>query len=558
MVNRIYGSIDNVEILAPVSDKPAYPGAPTTPADILTKKALSFVVLLHRAFNNTRVELLQNRQKIQKQIDEGKPLDFFKETESIRQNPEWKGPPLAPGLVDRRTEITGPTDRKMVINALNSPAYTYMTDFEDSSAPTWDNVINGQVNLFDAIRKQIELPTDKKHYKLNLENGRELPTLIVRPRGWHMIDSHILVDGEPISASILDFGLYFYHNAQQLIKNGVGPYFYLPKMEHYLEARLWNEIFNVAQDVLKIPRGTIRATVLIETLPAAFQMEEIIYELRDHSSGLNCGRWDYMFSTIKRLRNNPNNLLPNRDQVTMAVPFMESYVKRLIEICHRRKVHAMGGMAALVPIKTDPKANEAALAKVRKDKEREAKFGHDGSWIAHPGLEPICTSVFDEFMPTPNQLHYIPKDPQITAENLTNTGIEGGKITTEGIRVNLYIGLAYSEAWLRGQGCVAINNLMEDAATAEVSRTQLWQWVTHGAKLADTGETVTKELTTKLLEEETAKLVASSGPGNKFELAAKLFRPEIRGEQFSEFLTDLLYPEITTVGDKVEVASLKE
>ncbi|GMM38628.1 malate synthase [Saccharomycopsis crataegensis] len=558
MVARIYGSIMGVKVLAPVSSKPLYPGAPTTQSDILTKKALAFVALLHRTFNKTRIQLLENRQAIQKQIDSGKPLDFSPETAAIRNDPTWSGPPLGPGLVDRRTEITGPTDRKMVINALNSPAYTYMTDFEDSSAPTWQNVLDGQVNLFDANRKQIELPTERKHYKLDPSKLNDLPTLIVRPRGWHMVDSHILVDGEPISASMLDFGLYFFHNAAQLIKNNRGPYFYLPKMEHYLEARLWNDIFNVAQDVLKIPRGTIRATVLIETLPAAFQMEEIIYELRAHSSGLNCGRWDYMFNTIKRLRNNKNNLLPDRDQVTMGVPFMQAYVKRLIEICHRRKVHAMGGMAALIPIKTDPEANRVALLKVEKDKEREAIAGHDGSWIAHPALEPICTKVFDKHMPTPNRLHYIPEDPKVTSKDLTDTSIEGGKITTEGIRVNLYIGLCYSEAWLRGQGCVAINNLMEDAATAEVSRTQLWQWVTHGAKLADTGESVTKELTSKLLEEETAKLVKSSGEGNKFELAAKLFRPEIRGEQFSEFLTDLLYPEITTVGNPIELSTLKD
>lgn len=554
MLKETYGSLNGVELLAPVSDKPFYPSAPTTQADILTKPALAFVALLHRTFNKTRLERLEHRQKVQAAIDSGETLSFLPETEAIRNDPTWTGPPLAPGLIDRRTEITGPTDRKMVINALNSPAYTYMTDFEDSSAPTWQNVLDGQVNLFDAVRRQIELPTERKHYKLDL--SRELPTLIVRPRGWHMEDHHILVDGKPISASLLDFGLFFFHNAKELIKIGHGPYFYLPKMEHHLEARLWNDVFCVAQDVLNIPRGTIRATVLIETLPAAFQMEEIIYELRQHSSGLNCGRWDYMFSTIKRLRNRPESVLPDRDQVTMGVPFMQAYVKRLIEICHRRKVHAMGGMAALIPIKNDPAANEAAMAKVEADKEREALAGHDGSWIAHPALEEICTRVFDKVMPTPNQIHYIPEDPKITSKDLTDTSIQGGKITIEGIRVNLYIGLCYSEAWLRGQGCVAINNLMEDAATAEVLRTQLWQWVTHGAKL-DNGETITKELTTKLLAEEVAKLEKVAGPGNKFALAAKLFEPEIRGEKFSEFITDLLYPEVTTVGEKVDTSSLK-
>lgn len=553
---RTYGNLENVELLGNITLTPAFSNAPTTQADILTKDALQFVTLLHRNFNSTRKQLLENRAKVQDAIKNGTDLKFLDETKSIREDPTWSGPPPAPGLYDRRCEITGPPDRKMVINALNSVAYTYMTDFEDSLAPTWQNVINGQVNLFDAIRQQIELPTEKKLYKVNDYN--EAPTLIVRPRGWHMVESHVLVDGEPISASIFDFGLYFYHNAHELLKRGAGPYFYLPKMEHHLEARLWNDIFNVAQDLLKVTRGTIRATVLIETLPAAFQMEEIIYELRQHSSGLNCGRWDYMFNTIKRYRFSGSHLLPNRDQVTMKVPFMQAYVKNLVYVCHRRGVNAMGGMAALIPIKNDPEANKIAMEKVYNDKLNEATKFFDGSWIAHPALGAICLDVFNKCMTTPNQIHKIPANPNTTAKDLLDTAISGSKITTDGIRINLYIGLCYCEAWLRGQGCVAINNLMEDAATAEVSRTQLWQWVTHAAKLQDTGKTVTKELTLSLLKEETDKLIAASGEGNCFAKAAKLLEKEVAGEEFHEFLTDFLYPEIVTVTEKpVALSELK-
>lgn len=386
-----------------------------------------------------------------------------------------------------------------------------------------------------------------KAYKLN-DDIAKLPTLIVRPRGWHLEEKHLLVDDEPMSGSIFDFGLYFFHNAKKLIEIGKGPYFYLPKMEHHLEAKLWNDIFCVAQDYLGIPRGTIRATVLIETLPAAFQMEEIIYELRDHSSGLNCGRWDYIFSTIKRLRNLPEHLLPNRDQVTMTSPFMDAYVKLLINTCHRRGVHAMGGMAAHIPIKDDPEANEIAMTKVRNDKIRELTNGHDGSWIAHPALAKICNEVFIN-MGTPNQIYKIPDFSTFQSSELTNTTIPDAKITSDGIRQNLDIGLQYMEAWIRGSGCVPINNLMEDAATAEVSRCQLYQWVKHGATLSDTGDKVTPELTSKILNEQVAKLKASSplGDKNKFDVAAKYFLPEITGEHFSEFLTSLLYDEIVTI-----------
>ncbi|KAL3232477.1 Malate synthase 1 [Nakaseomyces bracarensis] len=539
-------SLDNVKLLVDIDDKPQFPPSTTTVKTILTKEALEFIVLLHRTFNAKRKQLLENRQEIQKKLDSGNfKLDFLPETANIRNDPTWQGPTLAPGLIDRSTEITGPPLRNMLVNALNADVKTYMTDFEDSASPTWLNQIYGQVNLYDTIRNQINFKTPRKEYKLN-QRFEDSPTIIVRPRGWHMVEKHLLVDDEPISASIFDFGLYFFHNAKELIKLGKGPYFYLPKMEHHLEAKLWNDIFNVSQDYIGISRGTIRATVLIETLPAAFQMEEIIYQLRQHSSGLNCGRWDYIFSTIKRLRNLPEHVLPNRDLVTMTSPFMDAYVKRLINTCHRRGVHAMGGMAAQIPIKDDPEANEKALAKVRNDKIRELTNGHDGSWVAHPALAPICNEVFIN-MGTPNQIHYIPEQ-QVTAQDLVNTKVPDAKVTLDGIVQNLDIGLQYMEAWIRGSGCVPINNLMEDAATAEVSRCQLYQWVHHGVTLSDTGEKVTPDLTQKILEERVRKLEQSSplGDKNKFALAAKYFLPEIRGEKFSEFLTTLLYDEIVT------------
>lgn len=539
-------SLDNVKLLVDIDDKPQFPPSNTTVKTILTKEALEFIVLLHRTFNARRKQLLENRQDVQKKLDSGNfKLDFLPETANIRNDPTWQGPTLAPGLIDRSTEITGPPLRNMLINALNADVKTYMTDFEDSASPTWLNQIYGQVNLYDAVRNQINFKTPRKEYKLN-KRFEDSPTIIVRPRGWHMVEKHLLVDDEPISASIFDFGLFFFHNARELIKLGKGPYFYLPKMEHHLEAKLWNDIFNVAQDYVAIPRGTIRATVLIETLPAAFQMEEIIYQLRQHSSGLNCGRWDYIFSTIKRLRNLPEHVLPNRDLVTMTSPFMDAYVKRLINTCHRRGVHAMGGMAAQIPIKDDPEANEKALAKVRNDKIRELTNGHDGSWVAHPALAPICNEVFIN-MGTPNQIHFVPEN-QVTAQDLVNTKIQDAKVTLDGIIQNLDIGLQYMEAWIRGSGCVPINNLMEDAATAEVSRCQLYQWVHHGVTLSDTGEKVTPDLTQKILEDRVKKLEKESpvGDKNKFALAAKYFLPEIRGEKFSEFLTTLLYDEIVT------------
>ncbi|GAV47686.1 hypothetical protein ZYGR_0H05320 [Zygosaccharomyces rouxii] len=549
-------SLDNVELKVNIDAEPQFSPSTTTVANILTKDALEFIVLLHRTFNAKRKELLGARQEVQKKLDTGNyKLDFLPETKAIREDPTWQGPTLGPGLEDRSTEITGPPQRNMLVNALNAQVNTYMTDFEDSSSPTWFNMIYGQVNLYDALRNQLNFTTPKKEYKLK-SSISELPAIIVRPRGWHMVEKHLYVDGEPISASIFDFGLYFFHNAKQAMKVNRGPYFYLPKMEHHLEAKLWNDIFNVAQDWVGIPRGTIRATVLIETLPAAYQMEEILWQLRSHSAGLNCGRWDYIFSTVKRLRNLPEHVLPDRDLVTMTSPFMDAYVKRLINTCHRRGVHAMGGMAAQIPIPNDPVANEKAMAKVRNDKIRELTNGHDGSWVAHPALASICNEVFIN-MGTKNQIHYIP-ETTVTAQQLSDTQIPGGQVTKRGIIQNLDIGLQYMEAWLRGSGCSPINHLMEDAATAEVSRAQLYQWVKHGVVLGDTGEKVTPQMTSQLLKEQAAKLAAESpfGNGNKFDVAAKHFLPEVTGERFSEFLTTLLYDEVVTQQTSTDLSKL--
>lgn len=519
---------------------------------ILSKDACVFLALLHRTFNERRKALLQRRVIRQAELDKGNLLDFLPETKHIRENDAWKGAPPAPGLVDRRVEITGPTDRKMVVNALNSNVWTYMADFEDSSAPTWDNMINGQLNLYDAIRKQVDFKQGEKEYKLRTD--RTLPTLIARARGWHLEEKHFTVDGEPISGGLFDFGLYFFHNAHELVKRGTGPYFYLPKMESHLEARLWNDAFNLAQDYIGMRRGTIRGTVLIETITAAFEMDEIIYELRDHSSGLNCGRWDYIFSTIKRFRQNPNFVLPDRDSVTMTSPFMDAYVKLLIKTCHRRGVHAMGGMAAQIPIKNDQAANDAAMAKVKADKLREARAGHDGTWVAHPALAAIASEVFNEHMPAPNQMHVRREDVHITANDLLNMNVPG-KVTEDGIRKNLDIGLSYMEAWIRGVGCVPINYLMEDAATAEVSRSQLWQWTRHNVETAE-GKKVTKDYALKLLKEQAQALSDKAPKGNKFHLAAKYFEGQVTGGDYAEFLTSLLYNEITNVGSPVAASKL--
>ncbi|MEX0810849.1 MAG: malate synthase A [Chitinophagales bacterium] len=518
--------IEGVEIKAAVSD---------VFAEILTPEALSLVAKMHRKFNKRRKELLAKRQERQKEIDNGKFPDFLPETKEIRES-EWTCAPQPKDLLDRRVEITGPVDRKMVINALNSGAKTFMADFEDSNSPSWNNNINGQINLRDAINKTItfENPTKGKSYKLN----DKVATLLVRPRGWHLVEKNILIDGEPVSGGLLDFGLYFFHNAKTLIKNGSGPYFYLPKMESHLEARLWNDAFVLAQDELGIPQGTIKATVLIETILASYELNEILYELREHSAGLNCGRWDYIFSYIKRFRNHKEFMTPDRDQITMTVPFMHAYSLLVIQTCHKRGVHAMGGMAAQIPIKNDEEANAKAIQKVVADKEREAKDGHDGTWVAHPGLVKVAMDVFDKYMPNPNQLDKKRADVNVSAKDLIE--IPEGTISETGLRKNINVGVLYIESWLRGNGAAAIYHLMEDAATAEISRTQVWQWLHYGAKLDD-GRTVTEELYKELLPQELAKIKAYVGDdafhNGKFEKATQLFDALVMQDEFEEFLT---------------------
>ncbi|HMT20774.1 MAG TPA: malate synthase A, partial [Promineifilum sp.] len=439
--------------------------------EILTPEALAFIAELQRTFNGRRLDLLQRRTERQKAIDAGEMPDFLPQTAEIR-SADWTVAPIPPDLQDRRVEITGPVDRKMVINALNSGANVYMADFEDSHSPTWAATIEGQINLRDAVRRTITFTSPEgKAYKLNERTA----VLLARPRGWHLSEKHVLVDDAPMSASLFDFGLYFFHNAQELLRRETGPYFYLPKLESHLEARLWNDVFVMAQERLGLPVGTIRATVLIENILATFEMDEILWELRDHSAGLNCGRWDYIFSAIRKFQKHPDLYLPDRAQVTMTTPFMRAYSQLVIRTCHRRNVHAMGGMAAQIPIKSDPEANEAALAKVRADKEREAKDGHDGTWVAHPGLVAIAREIFDKYMPTPNQIHRKREDVHVTVADLL--AISTGTITSAGLRTNVDVGIRYMAAWLSGNGCVPIYNLMEDAATAEISRSQIWQWL---------------------------------------------------------------------------------
>ncbi|TEA19262.1 Malate synthase, glyoxysomal [Colletotrichum sidae] len=508
---------------------------------ILTKEASTFLAVLHRSFEPTRKQLLKLREQRQIETDEGRLPDFLPETKHIRDDSNWKGASPAPGLVDRRVEITGPTDRKMVVNALNSDVFPNKAT--DSNGPTWDNMVQGQANLYDAIRRQVDFRLGEKEYKLRTD--RTLPTLICRTRGWHLAEKHFTVDGEPVSGALFDFGLYFFHNAKELVSRGSGPYFYLPKMESHLEARLWNDVFNTAQDYVGIPRGTIRATVLIETISAAFEMDEIIYELRDHSSGLNCGRWDYIFTFLKRFRNRPGFVLPDRSDVTMTVPFMDAYVKLLISTCHKRGVHAMGGMAALIPRRDDPELNARAMESVRADKLREVRAGHDGTWVAHPALAAIASDVFDEHMPTANQI-FVRPEVAVARDDLLNPVVPGN-ITDEGVKKNLHICLAYMEGWLRGVGCSAINYLMEDAATAEVSRTQLWQWVKHGASTVE-GTKIDKTYVLGVLDGITTELSAAAPENNKFELAAQYLRTQVTGEDYANFVTTLLYDEITTVG----------
>jgi malate synthase len=453
-------------------------------AEILTPAALDFLASLERTYGATRRELLQAREKVQQKLDDGWRPGFPAETQAVRSG-DWRVAAIPQDLRDRRVEITGPVDRKMVINALNSGANCFMADFEDASTPTWENMLTGQVNLYDAVRRTIAY-TDSasgKSYAL----ADQTATLIVRPRGWHLEEAHVLVDGQPMSASLFDFGLYLFHNAAALRERGTGPYYYLPKLEHYLEARLWNDVITTAQQQLGLPVGTVKVTVLIETILAAFQMDEILYELREHIVGLNCGRWDYIFSIIKKFRNDPNFILPDRAQVTMTTPMMQAYSHLLIQTCHRRGAFAMGGMAAQIPIKSDPEANEIALNRVRRDKEREAGDGHDGTWVAHPGLVPVAREIFDRYLFGPNQLQVLRADEKIAASDLLRK--PEGTLTEAGMRGNIRAALGYLVAWLAGQGCVPINHLMEDAATAEISRAQLWQALRHGARLAD-GRTV--------------------------------------------------------------------
>ncbi len=504
--------------------------------EILTLEALDFVASLHHHFDKRRRELLQARQFRQEKLDSGATLDFLPETKTIREG-DWTIAPLPEDLQDRRVEITGPVNRKMVINALNSGAKTFMACFEDATSPTWENMIEGQLNMRDAVRKTISYtqPDTGKVYSL-----KEQPAvLIVRPRGFHLLEKNIRIDGESVSGSFFDFGLYFFHNAKEAIAQGTGPYFYLPKLESHLEARLWNDIFVYAQQQLEVPNGTIKATVLIETIMAAFEMDEILYELRDHSAGLNCGRWDYIFSYIKRLRNQSQVILPDRGQVTMTSPFMRAYSQLCIQTCHRRNASAIGGMAAQIPIKGDETANAAAFAKVSEDKRREATDGHDGTWVAHPGLVPVAWEQFQEHMPTPNQIHRKREDVQVTAANLLE--VPKGTITEEGLRMNCSVGVQYIASWLRGNGAAPINNLMEDAATAEISRTQVWQWIRHPEGKIEDGRKITIPLVEQVLTEELGKLKATFGNdrygSGRYTEAAELFLSLVREDEFIEFLT---------------------
>jgi malate synthase len=498
--------------------------------EILIPDALAFVAKLQREFGARRLECLKRRQRRQAALDRGESLDFLPETKHIRDG-DWTCASIPADLRDRRVEITGPTDRKMVINAFNSGAKMFMADFEDANSPTWRNMIEGQINLRDAIRRTIKFTSPEgKDYKLK----DNLAVLLVRPRGWHLVEKHLLVDGEPISGGLFDFGLYFFHNARELIDRGTGPYFYLPKMESHLEARIWNDAFNLAQDELKIPRGTIRSTVLIETIPAAFEMDEILYELRDHSAGLNCGRWDYIFSCIKKFRNKPDFILADRVLITMTTHFMHSYSLLCIKTCHRRNTFAMGGMAAQIPVKNNETANEEAFGKVRADKEREARDGHDGTWVAHPGMVQLATDAFDAVMPQPNQIDRGREDVQVTARDLLDFA-PSEPITEQGLRTNVSVGVQYLEAWLRGHGAVPLFNLMEDAATSEISRAQVWQWIRHPRGVVNDGRKVTKELFRSVLDEELGKVKRFEG--DKFDVARKLFDKITTDDQFAEFLT---------------------
>jgi malate synthase len=512
-------------------------------AQILTPAALAFVARLQRAFGGRRAELLARRASRQREFDAGKLPDFLPETRAVREA-HWTCAPIGADIQDRRVEITGPVDRKMIINALNSGANVFMADFEDANTPKWDNNMQGQLNLRDAIRRQIDyVSPEGKAYQLN----PKLATLFVRPRGWHLSEKHVHVDGTPVSGALFDFGLYFFHNAKELSARGSGPYFYLPKLESHLEARLWNDIFVLAQDELGVPRGTTKATVLIETILAAFEMDEILYELREHSAGLNCGRWDYIFSCIKKFRLNREFCLADRARVTMTTHFMQSYAELCIKTCHRRAIHAMGGMAAQIPVKNDEAANSEAFAKVKADKEHEATIGHDGTWVAHPGLVPVAKEVFDRLMPGPNQIASRPReDVHVMAPDLLRFEPEQ-PITEAGVRLNINVAIQYIGAWLAGQGAVPIYNLMEDAATAEISRSQVWQWIRSAKGKLDDGRKVTREMVAAMIPEEMGKIRTLLGPAfgdGRYDEAAALFADLVNNDTFIEFLTLPAYERI--------------
>ncbi|HEU4622230.1 MAG TPA: malate synthase A [Burkholderiaceae bacterium] len=503
---------------------------------ILTPEALALVAKLHRAFEPRRRELLEARKRVAAELDAGKKLDFLAETKSIREG-TWTIAPIPKDLQCRRVEITGPVERKMIINALNSGADSYMTDFEDSNTPNWDNQITGQINLMDAIRRTISLEQNGKQYKLN----DQVATLVVRPRGWHLEEKHVTVDGERVSGGIFDLALYMFHNARELIARGSGPYFYLPKMESYLEARLWNDIFIMTQAELGIPRGTIKATVLIETIVAAYQMDEILYELREHGAGLNAGRWDYIFSCIKKFKVDKNFCLADRSKVTMTAPFMRAYALLLLKTCHKRNAPAIGGMSALIPIKNDPEKNDIAMGGVRNDKRRDATDGYDGGWVAHPGLVPIAMEEFKAVLgDKPNQISKQRDDVEVSAADLVNFQPET-PITEAGLRYNINVGIHYLGSWLAGNGCVPIHNLMEDAATAEISRSQVWQWIRSPKGVLDDGRKVTADMVRAMIPEELAKVKAVAGTGATYDQAARIFEQMSTKDEFTEFLTLPLY-----------------
>nr|WP_043606341.1 MULTISPECIES: malate synthase A [Protofrankia] len=505
--------------------------------EILTLPALALVADLERRFGPRRGELLTRRDEVQAQLSAGANLDFLPHTRDVREG-DWQVAPPPPGLLDRRVEITGPTDRKMTINALNSGAKVWLADFEDANTPLWENMVTGQLNLRDALDRTIDFTSgDGRRYAL----ADTLATIVARPRGWHLTEKHLLVDGRPVSAGLFDFGLYFFHCAQRQLDAGGGPYFYLPKLESHLEARLWNDVFVHAEDALGFPRGTIRATVLIETIPAAFEMEEILYELREHSAGLNAGRWDYLFSIIKKFRDRGERFaLPDRNAVTMTAPFMRAYTDLLVRTCHRRGAHAIGGMAAFIPSRRDAEVNATALARVRADKTREAEAGFDGSWVAHPDLVALCREVFDGVLgERPNQLTRTREDVRVSAADLLDVASAPGERTLAGLRNNVSVALQYLRAWLRGTGAVAIFNLMEDAATAEIARSQVWQWLRGGVVLDD-GTPVTRELVERIVTEELATLRQTLGEGydaTGFEQARALFTELALADTFTDFLT---------------------